>query len=254
MLGVEDEHEIEQMRLLRRIDRVGADHAQDILGDGQLGLRIVQDEGLPVKIMPLGGKGVRRDERKTRNETDGLPQDVFQRGIIRAVVVGIEGENAAGKLVHDVAAGGLEDHVLGKPGGHAARAGHDVVEAPLPLLRGKRSEQQQIRDLLIAERAALLVGRDDILDADAAVIELAGHGDTLAVHHVIALHAADLADADQDTRAVRVAQTALDALVFKVMRGDRVLLRDVFAQMGNIGFQTLCCHGSGPPADLLSVL
>ena len=209
---------------------------------------------VPVKIVPLGGKGVRRDERKTRDEADGLPQDILQRCVVRAVVIGIEGEDAAGELVHDVAAGRLEDHILGKPGGHAARAGHDVVEALLLRLRGKRPEQQQIRDLLIAERAALLVRRDDILNADAAVIELAGHGDALAVHHVIALYAADLADADQDARAVRVAQTALDALVFKVMCRDGVLLRDVFTQMGNIGFQTLCCHGSGPPADLLSVL
>ena len=56
MLGMENEHEVEQMRLLRRVGRVGADHAQDVLGDGQLRLRIVQDEGVSVKIMPLGGK------------------------------------------------------------------------------------------------------------------------------------------------------------------------------------------------------
>ena len=253
MLGMENEHQIEQMRLLRRIGRVGADHAQNVLGDGQLRFRVVQDERFPVKIMPLGGEGVRRDERKARDQADGLPQDVFKRGVVRTVVIGIEGKNAAGKLVHDVAAGGLEDHILGKPGGHAARAGHNVVEALLLRLRGQRPEQQQIRDLLIAERAGLLVGLDDILDADAAVIELAGHGDALAVHHIIALYAADLADADQDARAVCVAQTALDALVFKILCRDGILLFDVFTQMGDVGFKKRC-HGSKPPADLLPVL
>ena len=253
MLGMENEHEVEQMRFLRRVGRIGADHAQNILGDGQLRLRIVQDEGVSVKIMPLGGKGVRRDEREARDEADGLPQNVVQRGIVRTVVIGIEGEDAAGQLVHDVAAGGLEDHVLGEPGWHGACAGHDVVEALLLRLRGQRAEQQQIRDLLIAERAAFPMGLDNILDADAAVIELAGHGNAFAVHHIIALHAADLADADEHARAVRVAQAALDALVFKILRGDGILLRNVFTQMGDVGFKKRC-HGSGPPADLLPIL
>ena len=165
--------------------------------------------------MPLGGESVRRDEREARNEADGLPQNVIQRSVVRAVIIGIEGENTAGQLVHDVAAGSLENHILGKPGWHAARAGHDVVEALLLCLRGQGAEQQQIRDLLIAERAVPPVGRDDIFNADAAVIQLAGHGDALTVHHIIALHTADLADADENARAVCVAQAALDALVFK---------------------------------------
>lgn len=165
MLGMENEHEVEQMRFLRRVGRIGADHAQDVLGDGQLRLWIVQDEGVSVKIMPLGGKGVRRDEREARDEADGLPQNVVQRGIVRTVIIGIEGEDAAGQLVHDVAAGSLENHILGKPGWHGACAGHDVVEALLLRLRGQRAEQQQIRDLLIAERAAFPMGLDNILDA-----------------------------------------------------------------------------------------
>ena len=253
MLGMENEHEVEQMRLLRRVGRIGADHAQNILSDGQFRFRVVQNKRFAVKIMPLGGESVRRDEREARNEADGLPQNVIQRSVVRTVIIGIEGENTAGQLVHDVAAGSLENHILGKPGWHAARAGHDVVEALLLCLRGQGAEQQQIRDLLIAERAVPPVGCDDIFNADAAVIQLAGHGDALTVHHIIALHTADLADADENARAVCVAQAALDALVFKILRRDGVLLCNVFAQMGNIGFKKRC-HGSEPPAILFSVL
>ena len=187
------------------------------------------------------------------DRADDTALDNVLRGIVRTVVIGIEGEDTAGQLVHDVAAGGLEDHVLGEPGGHGACAGHDVVESLLLRLRGQRAEQQQIRDLLIAERAAFPMGLDNILDADAAVIELAGHGNAFAVHHIIALHAADLADADEHARAVRVAQAALDALVFKILRGDGILLRNVFTQMSDVGFKKRC-HGSGPPADLLPIL
>ena len=198
--------------------------------------------------MPLGGEGVRRDQREAGDEADGLPQDVFERGIVRALVVGIQGQHAAGQLVHDVAAGGLEDHVLGEGGGHLPGLGHDVIEA-LQLRAGRElAEQEQVGDLFIAEGAVLLVRGDDILDADAAVVKLAGHRHALAVHHIVALDAADLADADEHAGAVRVPKAALDALVLKIMRVDRVLLRDILAQPRNVVFKKrrLFRHGSTP--------
>ena len=233
MLGVQDEHEVKQMRFLRGVRLVGPDHAQEILRHGQLRFRIVQIQRFPVKIVPLGGEGVRRDERKARDQLDGLPQNVFQTRVVRAVVIRIERKDAARELVHDVAARCLEDHVLRKARGHGPRAGHHVAEAPLLRRRRQMAEQQQIRDLLIAERAARLMRVDDILDADAAVIELAGHRHPFAVHHVIALHAADLADADDDAGAVGVAKAALDALVGKIVRVDRVFPGDGVAQAFN---------------------
>ena len=97
---------------------------------------------------------------------------------------------------------------------------------------------------------------DDILDADAAVVKLAGHRHALAVHHIVALDAADLADADEHAGAVRVPKAALDALVLKIMRVDRVLLRDILAQPRNVVFKKrrLFRHGSTPSCILFPAL
>ena len=43
-------------------------------------------------------------------------------------VIRIEGQDGPGQLVHDVRAGGLEDHVLGEAGGQVAVAGQQLAE------------------------------------------------------------------------------------------------------------------------------
>ena len=50
----------------------------------------------------------------------------------------------------------------------------------------------------------------NILYADAAVIELAGHGNARAVFHIITLNAADMADTDHNAGTISIAQSALD--------------------------------------------
>ena len=70
--------------------------------------------------------------------------------------------------------------------------------------------EQQIRDLLVAKCAALAVRFDDLVEVNAAIVELAGDRNAASIFNQIALHAADLRHADEYARAVAVAKTALD--------------------------------------------
>ena len=101
---MENQHQVEQMRLLRSIALVRARHAQQIFRNRQLRQRIVEIERVPLKIVPLCHQRVRRNQRETRDQLDGLPQNIFGRRIVRVVVKGIEGQDAPRQLVHNVAA------------------------------------------------------------------------------------------------------------------------------------------------------
>ena len=89
---------------------------------------------------------------------------------------------------------------------------------PSGSLRARReaAHQKQIRHLLIAEGAACPVRFHDVVEIDAAIVEMARRRNSLSVLHQVALHAANLRHADQDAGAVAVAQAALDlaAIVF----------------------------------------
>jgi len=234
VLGVQDEHEVEQVRFLRGEGFVLANHPQQIFGHGQIGRRVVDIEGLPVEVVALGSIGVGRDERETADELDRLAQQVLERGVVRAVVEGIQSQHAAGQLIHDVTAGRLENHVLGEGVGHRPGGGEDAHELLLLLLARQMAQQQQIGDLLVAEGAVFPVRLDDVLYADAAVVEFAGHRHAHAVLHAVALDAADLADTDDDTGAVGVSEASLDVLILKGLRRDGVFLGDVRAQRADV--------------------
>ena len=58
---------------------------------------------LIVEVRALCLVGIRCDRRKTGDEQDGLTQYVFQRSVIRFVVVGIQSEDISRNLIHDAA-------------------------------------------------------------------------------------------------------------------------------------------------------
>ena len=159
-----------------------------------------------------------------------------------AAISGIEGQNAPCELVHDVAAGRLQDHVLGKGRRHLAGIGENLVELRQLFRLRKAAEEEQIGHLFKAERPGLLVRVDDVLHADTAIVELAGHGLPLAIDHVIALHAADLADANEHAGAVVVAQAALDVLILIQLRRDGILLNQITAHLRDILLKTIHLH------------
>ena len=175
----------------------------------KLRLGIVDVEGLTLEIVALDGVGVGDDGGEGADEPHRLQQQVFDGGVVGIRVIGVEREDAAGQLVHDVLAGVVHDHALGEALGELAGLIHDVLEVIQLGPGGEIPHEQQIRDLLIAERSRFPVGAHDVIQVDAAVVQPAGRGDALAILNEVALHAADLRHADEHAGAVAVAQATL---------------------------------------------
>jgi hypothetical protein len=205
---------------------VRPDGVKEILRNRQLRAWAVEIQTFVVKIVALYGKRVGHNGGHPGDELEGMEQLVLQGGVFRVVVVGIKGQDAPGQLVHNVLAGGLEDHVLGEVVGQGAVLGQNAAKSPQFLPLGQLPEQQQIGRLLKAEAVIGAEAGDDITDFDAPVKELALHGDLLAVLHIVAPDVADLGHSRHHAGAVGVAQTPLD-IPFLVIAGvDQVIFRE----------------------------
>ena len=166
-------------------------------------------EGTPVEDVMLHRVGVRHDGGEAPDELDGLAHHVFHGGVVGVVVVGVEHQNAALQLIHDVLGGCFQDHILKKAVGQGAGRGQNGVEVLKLVLGGELAEQQEIGHLFIAEGAQTAVHVQDLVDVDAPVIEPARNGNLLIVPEVVALYAAHPGDAGHDAGAVRVPQAPL---------------------------------------------
>ena len=159
--------------------------------------------------MALDGVGVGHDGGEGPDEPHRLEQQVFHRGVVRIVVVGIQGQHAPGQLVHNIPAGMLHDHVLGKAVGQLLGLVHDLVEVGHLSLGGQVAHEQQEGHLFKAEGVCLPVGLHDLVELNAPVVQLAGHGHPDAVLDHVALNGTHLGDADGHAGAVAVAQAPL---------------------------------------------
>ena len=176
-------------------------------------------------------------------------EDVVQGDVVRVVIVGVEGQDAAGQLVHDVPAGVLHDHVLGESGGQLPGPVHDLVEAVQLPLGGEEAHEQQEGHLLKAKGARLPVGLHDFVEFDAAVVQLSGYRDTDAVLNHVAQHGTHPGHANGHAGAVAVAQAPLHVFPV-VLLADVVLPFHALAQGTCILFQEpglFCLHGVGSP-------
>ena len=178
-----------------------------LAGDGH-----VEEHALVVVDTPLDLPGVHHDGGQPGDEADGLLQQVLQAQVLGVLVVAVHGQHATGQLVHDVGAGGLHDHVLGKAVGQGAVAVQDLAEL-LQFRRGGQGAEEQQPDDPFEHKAVLLIGLlRQLLHVDAPVDELAGDGHHRAVLGLVVAHnVADVGEPRQHAGAVGVAQTPLDA-------------------------------------------
>ena len=147
------------------------------------------------------------DGGRPGNHAEGLEQLVFQGGVLRLAVVGVEGQDAAGELVHDVFVGGAEDHILREVAGELAPPGHEEVEVLQLGGRGQLAEEEEVDRLLEAEAVLLDALLNQVLNADAPVEESALPGNLFPVHQIVAVHVADAGDSGDDAGSVGIPQT-----------------------------------------------
>ena len=191
---------------------------------------------VPVEVVALDGVGVGHDAGEGPDELHRLEQHVADGGVIGVLVIGVQGQDAAAQLVHDVLTGALHDHVLGEAAGQPPGVVHDLVEVVHLGPGGEIAHEQQIGHLLEAEGPGLPVGLHDLVELDAPVVELAGHRDAEAVLDHIALDGAHPGDADGHAGAVAVSQATLDVSPV-VFLGDAVFVLDMLAQGAGVVFQ-----------------
>ena len=101
VLGVEHHAQVQQLGLLPGEFPVGAQGVEDGLGGAVAGLVGVKEHALPIEVAALDLVGVGHDGGHAGDEGDALAHVVLQRLAVGVVVVGIEGQDGPGQLVHN---------------------------------------------------------------------------------------------------------------------------------------------------------
>ena len=95
VLCVEHHAKVEQLGFLVRELAILAQGIQNRLRRFVLRLERVEKHGLFIVMAALDLIGIRHDGRHTRNERDALAHVIFEREIVRVVIVGIERQNGS---------------------------------------------------------------------------------------------------------------------------------------------------------------
>ena len=204
VLGVEDHAQVQELGLVVVKFGVLPQGVEEVLGHAHVRPGPVEVEAVLVEVVALGRVGVGHNGGRPGHHAEGFEQLVLQAPVLRLAVVGVEGQDAAGQLVHDVLVGGAEDHILGEVAGQLAPPGHEDLEVLQLGGRGQLAEEEEVHRLLEAEPVLPDAALNQVLDADAPVKETALPGDFFPVHQVIAVHVADAGDSGDDAGAVGI--------------------------------------------------
>ena len=213
MLHVQHKRQIKHSCLERRVLHIRAQHAQKVGRSRQTVRRVVNVHAAAALVVIVGVIGIHRQHRKDRNQHQALPQHVGQADIIRIAVVGCQREHTARQAVHHVAGRCFHDDIAGEIGRQRAALCQQRLEVAQPLCIRQLAEQEQVRSFLVALAAVPNKALHQILNADAAVVQLAltGH------HFPVPLFARDdvrnVGQARQHALSVHIAQTALDIIL-----------------------------------------
>ena len=215
VFGVQDEAEVEDEGFQFRILLVGTNEAENVFRRAQILARLVYDEAtvrvvVRVHLIAVGG-----EQGKLRDELYALSEYVGDRDIVGAFVVAVQGEHAARDDVHHVRGRCFHDYVAHETFGQSAELAQHFVEVFQLLFVGQFAEEEQIDRFLKAETLFFHEAAHEILNGDAAVIQLAGALDAVAVLvELVGVDLAYLGESGDDARAVNVAQSAFYVVFF----------------------------------------
>ena len=170
--------------------------------------------------MVEGVVAVNRNHREDANQHQALAHDVLDRDIVGAAVVGGEHQDALGEGDHDVPGGGLHDDVAGEVAGEGPAGGEGTGELPELFPVRELAEKQQVGGLLKAEAVFGGEAADEVLDIDAAVVELAVAGDLLAVDHFEGVDPGDVGEPGADALAVFIPEALFHLVGVVELQGD----------------------------------
>ena len=222
MLGVEHEHHVEQHGLVAGERHAAAQDLQNGLGGGETGRGVRHVHLRTVALCDRCHVRKGGDAGQTCQHGNGNVDLVLGCDYIGLGIEGIEQQHGALKHVHD--ARGYRGH-----GEHA-----DVFVAQVPkstqafaktvklFLGGQRARDEQVGDFFVAVAVLGLGIVDQIFDAVATKRELTLIGHSLSVDLVVTMHIRDASEACNHTRAICIAQAALDIVLDKQLLVIRV--------------------------------
>ena len=153
-------------------------------------------------IVAVGLVAVDGQHRTEADELQALTQDVWQGNIVCTVVVGIQGQNAAGEGIHHILTGGLHDNIADKAGGQASIGIEQSGKGFQLFLVRKLVKQQQISYLIEAETVVFAKAAHEIFHVVAAVKQLPMCGNSFAVYDFGGAHVRNIGEPCEDAFAV----------------------------------------------------
>ena len=213
---MQHEHDVEHARFLGRVLHVVTQHVEEGLCSRKARLGRINvhgaawDGALTARQIGQGG-----DARQAAQELNGnLDLVALVDGVdLVCAIGGVEHEHAARHHVHDVPGRVVHDEVVDEPVRQITIAVDGSIEALELGALGQIARYQKIREFLIT-RAALGGGSiDKVLDVIATQGQTSLIGHAHALVREIAMHVGYRRDASHDTRAIGIAQTALDVEV-----------------------------------------
>ena len=231
VLRMEDQAGIEQLCFLVRKGTVGTNRVEDRLRRGMAGIERMKIHTLLVIVAALNLIRIRHNNGQAGNQLDCLAHIIFQRRIVRIVVIGIKREDGAAQLIHNILGRRFDDHVLRKIFRQLAAIIEHAAETLQLRFGGQLSEQKQPRDLLIPEPVFRGAAVYDIHHVDSAVRQAADVGDFLSVVDQIAMYITDQRQTGHHACAVRIAQSAFYLIQVKIFRIDFIIGTELLAKL-----------------------
>ena len=213
MLHVQHKRQIEHSCLERRVLHIRAQHAQKVGRSRQTVRRVVNVHAAAALVVIVGVIGIHRQHRKDRNQHQALPQHVGQADIIRVAVVGCQREHTARQAVHHVAGRCFHDDIAGEIGRQRAALCQQRLEVAQPLCIRQLAEQEQVRSFLVALAAVPNKALHQILNANAAIVQLALTGHDFAAYLLARDNVRNVGQTGQYALSIDVAQTTLDIVL-----------------------------------------
>ena len=213
VLHVQHKRQIEHAGFERRVLHIRAQHAQEVGRSRQTVRRVVNVHAAAALVVIVCVIGIHSQHRKDRNQHQALPQHVRQADIIRVAVVGCQREHTARQAVHHVMRRRLHDNIAREIGRQRASLCQQSLEIAQTLGIRQLTEQQQIGNLLIPLAAVADKALHQILNANAAVVQLTLTGHDFAACLLAGDNVRNVGQTGQYALSIDVAQTALDIVL-----------------------------------------
>ena len=214
VLGVEHEHDVEQHGFAAGEVVVPAKHLQDSFRCGELGVGRGDERAAALLAGDRERMGHGGDARQAGEHGDGDVDLVLGRDVVRLGIEGVQQQHGAHEHVHDGAGDRGDGELRHVAIGDVAVCAQARLKVRELVYVGQGAGDEQVGDLFVTKAALRLRAIDKVLDAVTAKRQLALVRNQLAVHDVVAVDVADAGEAGHHAGTVRVAQAALDVVLF----------------------------------------